>query len=99
MADLMSLRPVQRLSPRVVRILGCNPGPFTLQGTNVYLVGTGARRILIDCSDGNEAFIAALRDTLTEQRCTVAAIVVTHAHGDHCGGVPAVLRLLSDLSR
>ena len=43
MPTLTPLDAVSRVSPLVTRILGQNPGPFTLQGTNTYLVGGGKK--------------------------------------------------------
>ena len=62
-----------RLSSRVVRVLGQNPGPYTLAGTNTYLISTPpvassklATRpsILVDTGEGAEAYIPHLERAL-----------------------------------
>ena len=81
-----------------------NPGRFTLQGTNTYLVGRRLPYILIDTGEGREAYTSllesALRETGTQHensQCLVSDIVITHRHRDHFGGLQSVLDLLRKL--
>ncbi|KAI9670089.1 MAG: hypothetical protein M1829_004817 [Trizodia sp. TS-e1964] len=92
-SPLPPLPKVEQLSPRVIRILGGNPGKFTLQGTNTYLLGTGASRLLIDTGAGHPSWLTALRTLLTASHLTIATVLLTHAHADHTGGVADLLAL------
>lgn len=94
--QLTHLPEVHRLSPACIRILGGNPGKFTLQGTNTYLVGTGTRRLLIDTGEGKPSWIAALRKTLAEENAVVSHALISHWHGDHQGGIKDLLALSAD---
>lgn len=90
---------VTRLSPRVIRVLGCNPSPMTLQGTNTYLVGTGPKRLLVDSGEGGiPEWRDALSGVLREEKCRVSHLLLTHWHPDHVGGVGEVLGLCQDVT-
>jgi glyoxylase-like metal-dependent hydrolase (beta-lactamase superfamily II) len=89
--QLTPLPQVERLSPACIRILGGNPGKFTLQGTNTYLVGTGPKRLLIDTGQGMPTWIASLKQVLEDEKASIASTIITHWHHDHIGGIPDLL--------
>lgn len=53
-----------------------NPGPFTLDGTQTYLLGETA---VIDPGPSIDTHIAAVREAMPALR----TILITHRHGDH----------------
>nr|A0A4P8DJU1.1 RecName: Full=Atrochrysone carboxyl ACP thioesterase dmxR1; Short=ACTE dmxR1; AltName: Full=Dimeric xanthone biosynthesis cluster protein L [Cryptosporiopsis sp. 8999]QCL09092.1 DmxR1 [Cryptosporiopsis sp. 8999] len=96
-ATLPPLQDVEQISPRVIRVLGQNPGKFTLQGTNTYIVGTGSERLIIDTGQGIPDWADLISTTLLDGNFSLSHVLLTHWHGDHTGGVPDLLRLYPDL--
>lgn len=73
------LRPVNDFA---AVLLANNPGPLTLEGTNTWLLGTGAARIVVDPGPGDSAH---LRRAAEQPR--VQLVLLTHHHFDHTEGV------------
>ena len=89
----------ERLSPRVSRLLAPNPGPFTFQGTGVYIVGSGGNVgesrsdrkesvAVIDPGPDLDDHIAALRRVLDGR--IISHILITHTHRDHSPAAAAL---------
>jgi glyoxylase-like metal-dependent hydrolase (beta-lactamase superfamily II) len=65
-----------------------NPGPFTLTGTNTWIVGRDPCWIVDPGPDLPQHVAAVLAEAA--RRGGVGAIALTHDHGDHAGAAPAV---------
>jgi glyoxylase-like metal-dependent hydrolase (beta-lactamase superfamily II) len=72
----------------IVGIRASNPGPFTLSGTNSWIVGREPAW-LVDPGPAIEAHVAALVAEI-EARGGLGGIALTHDHGDHNEAVAAV---------
>lgn len=77
-----------RLSPFVQLVLAPNPGVMTGPGTNTYVVGSGPN-FVIDVAVDDEDYLEKVASLAGD----VAAILVTHRHPDHVGGVAALARM------
>jgi glyoxylase-like metal-dependent hydrolase (beta-lactamase superfamily II) len=69
-----------------------NPGPFTLSGTNTWVVGRDPCWV-VDPGPAIEAHLAAI-DAEVAARGGAAGIVLTHDHPDHAEGAPALAQRL-----
>ena len=79
---------VAKLSPLVLRVLGHNPGSFQLQGANMYIVGSGASRLLIDAGQGMKEDLPALLKAMADDGAErISDVVSTHFHHDHTEGL------------
>lgn len=73
--------------PEPRAILAPNPGPFTLDGTRTYLIGT-ERVAVVDPGPEVQAHVRAVLDALGG--AAVVAILLTHGHRDHAGAAPTL---------
>ncbi|HKJ35649.1 MAG TPA: MBL fold metallo-hydrolase [Solirubrobacterales bacterium] len=74
--------------PLITRIVGPNPGPMTLSGTNTYIVGNDPAWV-IDPGPDDPGHIEAVRAE-AERRGGLAAILITHRHLDHTAGAESL---------
>jgi glyoxylase-like metal-dependent hydrolase (beta-lactamase superfamily II) len=72
---------------RVVRVLAPNPGIYTLEGTNTWVVGS-APAVVIDPGPS----IPAHLEEVARLAGSVDAVLVTHDHPDHAPGALAFAR-------
>jgi glyoxylase-like metal-dependent hydrolase (beta-lactamase superfamily II) len=66
---------------RIIRVLAPNPGPFTLEGTNTWIVGQGPS-VIIDPGPADDGQVRSIID----EAAGIEAILLTHHHPDHAGG-------------
>jgi glyoxylase-like metal-dependent hydrolase (beta-lactamase superfamily II) len=78
----------------VVGIRAANPGPFTLGGTNSWIVGRDPAW-LIDPGPFLPEHVDALAAEI-EARGGLSAILLTHRHADHSEAVPAIRERFPD---
>ncbi len=70
---------------RIVRVLAHNPGVYTLEGTNTWVVGEDPAAV-IDPGPVDEAHLRMVR----REAGPITAILVTHSHEDHAPGAAAL---------
>lgn len=72
----------------IVGLRAANPGPFTLSGTNTWIVGSDPGW-LVDPGPALDEHRAAIVSEL-ERRGGLGGIALTHDHNDHADGVDAI---------
>ena len=74
--------------------------PFENIYTSVFLITADEKNILVDCAttadDVDYCIVPALKN-IGFELCDIDAIVLTHSHGDHAGGLERILSLYPDI--
>lgn len=82
----------QVVAPGIRRLVAANPGPMTYHGTNTYLLDWEGGVAVIDPGPDDVAHEGNL---LAQAGAPIAAILLTHGHHDHWGGLAGLKRATS----
>jgi glyoxylase-like metal-dependent hydrolase (beta-lactamase superfamily II) len=58
--------------------------------TNMYLVGKGKNRVLIDAGTGHPEVINLLNHHVSSKSVQIQSVLLTHHHGNHSRGLPMI---------
>jgi glyoxylase-like metal-dependent hydrolase (beta-lactamase superfamily II) len=76
-----------------IRIDARNPSPMTGSGNSTYMIATpGGSALLVDAGVGHPEHLDHLRSELARVDARLETVAVTHWHGDHASGAPAIAR-------
>ncbi len=78
----------------IVGIRAANPGPFTLTGTNSWIIGRDPAW-LVDPGPALDEHVSALAERI-KRRGGLAGIALTHDHADHSGATPVLRELFPE---
>ena len=83
-----------QVTPRATWLLAPNPGPMTFDGTNSWVLHEPGCRgaVIVDPGPDDPGHLGALVALAQELGGEVTAILVTHGHPDHTGGVAETAR-------
>lgn len=77
---------IETLEPGVRRLLAPNPSPWTLEGTNTYLLGEpGGAITVLDPGPQIDAHL----DAILAAAPTIERVLITHRHSDHAASAEA----------
>lgn len=76
---------------RLVHLLADNPGPFSLEGTNTYVVGTDDGVWVVDPGPALDAHLDAVAAAVAADGAPWRGVLLTHDHHDHADGVEGLL--------
>jgi glyoxylase-like metal-dependent hydrolase (beta-lactamase superfamily II) len=75
----------------VVHVRAENPGPFTLEGTNTYVVGDADGTWVVDPGPALAQHLDAVASVVRADGAPWRGVLLTHDHADHAAGVGGLI--------